>query len=114
MASAGVQTLYLQSSFHDSAADMVDPDLQLQLIARAHARGIQVVGWYLPTLDDPNNDLRRILAVAALPVDGLAIDIESRKVADVAERNRRLVALSAIVRQHLPAARWWRSFCRLS
>jgi hypothetical protein len=80
----------------------VDRDLLQQLISRAHARGIQVIGWYLPTLEDLNNDMRRIYAVSQLAVDGVAIDIESRKVADVAERNRRLVALSGAIRQYLP------------
>ena len=34
--------------------------------------------------------------------EGISVDVESRKVADVAERNRRLVALSSALRQSLP------------
>ena len=102
MATDGVQTLYIQSAFWDAPTDIVDRDRLLTLIARAHQRGIQVIGWYLPTLEDLNRDLTRVVAVAQLPVDGVAVDIESRKVDDVAERNRRLVTLSRAIRDALP------------
>jgi hypothetical protein len=46
--------------------------------------------------------MQRLVAIAGLPVDGLAIDIESRKVADVNDRNERLLSLSAALRQRLP------------
>src|SRR5438874_2594458 len=94
MASVGVQTLYIQAAFWDAPTDIVDRDRLMTLIARAHQHGIQVIAWYLPTLEDLNHDLGRLMAVAQLPVEGISVDIESRKVADVAERNRRLVALS--------------------
>ena len=103
MAGEGVQTLYLQGSKHDSPTDILEPDRLQAIIDKAHSRGIRVVMWYLPTLVDPGADLRRIKAVAGLRnTDGIAIDIEARNVADVAERNRRLVALSGAVRAALP------------
>lgn len=102
MASLGVRTLYIQASRYDHPADVVDLDLLQPLIDRAHARGMAVVGWYLPTLTDPAADLRRTLAMAALGIDGIGIDIESRAVADVADRNARLVAYAAAVRAALP------------
>ncbi len=102
MADLGVQTLYLQASKWDSPTDILEPERLMPLIDRAHARGMRVVGWYLPTFEDPSADLRRLLAVAALPLDGLGVDIESRVVADVAERNHRLVDLSTALRQALP------------
>src|SRR5207245_4143860 len=80
----------------------VDPDLLMPIISRAHADGMRIVGWYLPTLTDQGADLRRLLAVANLPIEGLAVDIGSRDVSDVNERNRRLVSLSAQLRQALP------------
>ena len=102
MAAAGVQTLFLQTAKHDTPQDISEPELLVPIINRAHQHGIEVVAWYLPTLEDPANDLRRLVASANLDVDGLAVDIESRKVADVNERNRRLIDLSAALRQAVP------------
>ncbi len=103
MVAAGVQTLYLQASKHDAPTDVLEPELLQSIIDTAHGKGIRVVVWYLPTLVDTGADLRRIRAVAGLRnIDGIAIDIEARNIADVAERNRRLVDLSGAVRRELP------------
>jgi hypothetical protein len=102
MADAGVQTVFLQTAKGDTPDDINRRDLLLPIIDRAHARGMKVVAWYLPTLDDPANDLRRLIASANLDVDGLAVDIESRSVSDVNERNRRLIDLSSQLRNALP------------
>ncbi len=102
MAAEGVQTLYIQASRWNSPTDILDPERLQLLIDRAHGHGMSVVAWYLPTLEDLTVDLRRILAVAALDVDGIGIDIEARNVGDVGERNRRLVELSARLRASLP------------
>ncbi len=102
MAAEGVQTLYIQASKHDAPEDVLERDRLLAIIYRAQAKGMRVVAWYLPTLIDPAADMRRLLAVSSLPVDGLAVDIEARNVSDVAERNRRLVQLSADLRAALP------------
>ena len=102
MAEHGAQTLYIQAAKQDSAGDVVDPALLQQFIDRAHARGMGVVAWYLPTLVDPAKDLTRLVAIAGLRVEGIAVDIESRDVADAAERSNRLVDLSAALRQALP------------
>ena len=103
MVAAGVQTLYIQASKHDAPTDVLEPDLLQAIIDGAHARGIRVVVWYLPTLVDTGADLRRLKAVAGLRnVDGIAVDIEARNVADVAERNRRLIDLSGALRRALP------------
>ena len=103
MVQRGVQTLYIQASKWDSEADIVDPDLLQPILDRAKARGVRVVAWYLPTLTDLQRDLQRMVAIAGLPnVDSLGVDIEARNVADVDDRNRRLVQLSVAVRQALP------------
>ncbi len=102
MAGEGVQTLYLQTAKHDTPDTILEPDLLLPIIQRAHERGIRVVAWYLPTLEDVADDLNRLVASANLDVDGIAVDIEARNVADVAERSRRLVALSEQLRKALP------------
>jgi hypothetical protein len=102
MAALGVRTLYIQASKWDSPSDVLEPERLRPIIDRAHALGMDVVGWYLPTLVDPGADLRRMLAIADFGVDGLAVDIEARNVGDVAERNRRLVELSRALRAALP------------
>jgi len=103
MADAGVQTLFIQASKHDSPTDVLEPELLQAHIDRAKKQGLQVVAWYLPTLVDVGADLRRLKAIAALRnLDGLAVDIEARNVADVNDRNDRLVELSAALRKALP------------
>jgi hypothetical protein len=103
MAGQGVRTLYFQPARFDSPAPGVVEEAQARaLIDRAHGHGMRVVGWYLPTMVDPAFDRSQIDAVAALPVDGLGIDIESTLLPDEAERNRRVVALSAALRAAYP------------
>jgi hypothetical protein len=102
MASLGVQTLYIQPTRWDAETVLLEPDRLLSLINRARADGMRVVAWYLPDLGDDNTDWQRLTAIAQLPIDGLGIDIESRKVPDVAERNRRVVALSQALRAQFP------------
>ena len=102
MAGLGVRTLYIQASKHDAPTDVLEPELLTQWIDGARRRGIRVVAWYLPTLVDPARDLQRMVAIAGLPVDSVAVDIESKDVPNLAERNRRLVAYSARLRQALP------------
>jgi hypothetical protein len=102
MAADGVQTLFIQAGKWDAPTDVLEPDRLVQFIHDAHANGIRVVAWYLPTLVDPTVDLQRMLAVASLDVDGFAVDMEARDVADPADRSARAVALSAALRTALP------------
>ena len=102
MAQAGVQTLYVQTSKWDSPTDVLEPERLLPLIERAHQHGMRVVAWYLPTFEDPQRDMARLMAASRLPVDALSVDIESLKLKDVPERNRRLVEISTNLRRELP------------
>jgi hypothetical protein len=102
MADLGARTLFIQGSKWDSPTDVLEPLRLGAIVERARARGMSVVVWYLPTLVDVEADLRRLLALASLPVDGLAVDIEALNVDDVAERSRRLVELSTRLRAALP------------
>ncbi len=102
MARLGVRTIYLQTARPDTPEDVLEPARLRPLIARAQAQKMAVVAWFLPDLSDPTADLRHLLAASRLGVDGLGVDIESRSVTPVAERNRRLVALSAALRKALP------------
>jgi hypothetical protein len=87
LAAAGVQALYVQTATYRHPADVLDADLQRRIIARAHQRGVRVVGWYLPQHVDEALDLRRMSAAIALGYDGFAVDIESRDNPDLAARN---------------------------
>jgi len=102
MASLGIQTLYIQAARIDGPNGVAEPARLNAIIQRAHAHGIRVVVWYLPTLTDVNADLSRLLAIAALPVEGIAVDIESREVSDPNDRSARLVDLSNRLRAALP------------
>jgi hypothetical protein len=102
MADFGVQTLYVQAAKQASPNDVVDVSLLRPIISRAHARGLRVIAWYVPTLEDTAKDLRKLLAITALDVEGVGVDIESRAVSVAGERSRRLVDLSIALRQHLP------------
>ena len=102
MAEAGVQTLYVQTAHTRSATPgVMEPERLAPIIQRAHNHGMHVVAWYLPTFEDVDADLRRLTESAALDVGGLAVDIESTAILDVAERNRRLLDLSARLRAAL-------------
>lgn len=106
MAALGVDTLYLQAAQRDARIDgaTVDPDLLVRFLRRAHARGLRVVAWYLPRLDDVDGDLRRIRALRRFDeggqrFDGLALDIEwVEGIPDTRLRNAALVGLSRDVR----------------
>ena len=103
MADMGIQTLYLQTSHLGVPGQAVlEPERLEGLIDAAHEHGLSVVAWYLPTLEDIDVDLERLLASAELDVDGLAVDIESTNVEDPDERNARLLELSAGLRDELP------------
>jgi len=77
----GVRTVYLQTSRFSADYDLA-PQAGRWLDA-AHARGLAVVGWYLPGYGDMQRDLRRTLAVADLVTpaggrfDAIGVDIEA-------------------------------------
>ena len=102
IAAAGVQTIYIQATKWDAKSDVAEPERLLPIIGRAHQLGLNVVVWYLPALTDVNLDLRRTVAIANLDVDGISIDIETNRVKDLAERNRRIITYSTALRELLP------------
>ena len=69
-----------------------------------HARGVRVVAWYLPGHVKPALDQRRALAMLSFRTatggafDGVALDIESTKLRNVALRSRRAVTLTRQLR----------------
>jgi hypothetical protein len=79
----GVRTLYLQVAKDDprSPGVITNPDRARAVLRRAHARGMRVVAWYLPTHRDAGLDLRRARALVKFTADGrhfdgIALDIE--------------------------------------
>jgi hypothetical protein len=105
MAAVGVRTLYFQPARFDSPEPgLVEPDAARAIVARAHANGMAVVGWYLPTMVDPAHDRSQVDAVLELPLDGFGLDIESTRLDDEAERNARVVQLAADLRAAHPDA----------
>lgn len=109
-AALGVRTIYLQAARLDDRADgrLLDEALLAEFLLRAHARDVDVVGWYLPRFEDVDADLDRLLAIAEFEVlghrfDGVAVDIEFIEgVPDPTDRSARLVDLSARLRAARP------------
>jgi hypothetical protein len=107
-AANGVKTIYIQGAKRSPKTpySLLSRDRLGAILLAAHARGIRVVAWYLPTFDSPSADFMHLDAMMQFKVngqhfDGIGLDIESTKV-PVATRNARLVALSQRVR-----ARTW-------
>jgi len=105
MAKLGVRTLYLQVGRNDAKPTrrLVDEPLVRAFVGAAHRVGIAVVAWYLPSLDDVAADFRPLEGIGRLRVngrgfDGIALDMESTDVADVAQRSNRLVQLTKRLR----------------
>src|SRR5262245_45924993 len=105
----GVRTLYLETSNSSQRTDVVRPAEVSALIEAAHAAGIDVVGWYLPSFTDPAKDTRRSLAAIRFRTptgqrfDSFALDIEASLERKVGVRNARLLAFSRLLRRSVPA-----------
>jgi hypothetical protein len=100
----GVQTLFVETGNYRQRVDVVGRRQLGSVIEAAHALGISVVAWYLPDFVNQARDLRRARAAINFRTtsgdrfDSFALDIESSLVRNTAERNRRLLALSARLR----------------
>ena len=105
----GVRTLYLETSNYSHPAAIVYPAATGRFLDAAHAAGIGVVAWYLPSFAHPSADLRHALAAIRFRsaggerFDSFALDIEASVVRNVKLRSRRLLALSSSIRQAAPA-----------
>jgi hypothetical protein len=100
----GVETLFIETGNFRQGVDVVGRRQLASLIDAAHGLGISVVAWYLPDFVNQARDLRRARAAINFRTtsgdrfDSFALDIESSLVRNTAERNRRLLALSARLR----------------
>ena len=100
----GVHTVFVETANDRSATDVVNPAALGAFADALQARGIQVVGWYLPGFAQPAVDLRRTRAMLAFRTpagaafDGVALDIESLRLKSVGLRTTRLLALGRTLR----------------
>jgi hypothetical protein len=104
MAQDGAQTLYLETGNYKQKADLVRPRVLSRFLDAAHAAGLRVVAWYLPSFVGTRRDERRALAAihfrsaSGERFDTFALDIEATLVRPIPLRNRRLLQLSARLR----------------
>jgi hypothetical protein len=105
MADRGVGTLFLQTSNYRLPGPLFRPAALSRLLASADQHGIRTIAWYLPGLDDPRRDWRRVEAAVTHVTpwghrfDGFALDIEATLVPDIRLRNRRMLQLSNRLRR---------------
>ncbi len=105
IASRKVRTVWVETANDGAPVDVVDPVRLGRLVDALHARGVRVVAWYLPGHVKPALDQRRALAMLSFRTatggefDGVALDIESTKLRNVALRSRRAVALTGQLRE---------------
>jgi hypothetical protein len=108
MVQHGVSTLFLQTSNYEMSSDVVRPARISRFIEAAHANGMEVVAWYLPSLVNVARDQRRSLAALNFKTpdgehfDSFALDIESSIVKPASTRSARLVLLSRRLRAAAP------------
>jgi hypothetical protein len=99
-----VETIYLQTATHGSSNPIVHPRATKDFLAAAHRRGMEVVGWYVPSFTRPRRDLRMArtglnFGRRAGGFDSFALDIETTNVANIRQRNHRLIWLSKKLRR---------------
>ena len=108
MAKHDVRTLFFETSNYQMRQDVVRRDRVDRFIAAAHAQGLQIVAWYLPSLTDLSRDLRRSLAAVNYTTstgeqfDSFALDIEATLVRSPSLRNARLLQLATRLRAAAP------------
>lgn len=109
IAARGVKTVYLETANDRTPTDLFRPDRLGRLLDAAHAQGLEVVAWYLPSFTNLKRDLRRSLAAIEFrsatggAFDGFALDIESPAVKSPTRRTARLLTLSRQLRDAVGA-----------
>jgi hypothetical protein len=104
IAQSGAKTLFLQTCNYRCRYDIHRPETVSRWIEAAHGQGMRIVAWYLPSFENQRKDFRRSMTAIRFrsaqgqTFDSFALDIESRNVNPVEERNRRLLALSHRIR----------------
>ena len=105
MAARRVKTVWVETANYGASVDVVEPVRLGRLVDALHARGIRAVAWYLPGHVNPTLDRRRALAMLSFRTpngdgfDGVALNIESTRLRNVALRSQRAVTLARQLRQ---------------
>jgi hypothetical protein len=105
MAARKLQSVWVETANVGASVDVVEPVRLGRLVDALHARGIRVVAWYLPGHVRPELDRRRALAMLSFRTpaggafDGVALNIESTRVKNVAVRSQRAVTLARQLRE---------------
>jgi hypothetical protein len=105
MAAQGARTLFLETCNYKCKRDLFRPLIMSRWIDAAHANGMRIVAWYLPSFDNLDTDRKRSVAAIRFEsatgqtFDSFALDIEARLVNPVERRNRRMVELSKRIRR---------------
>jgi hypothetical protein len=108
MARHGVRTLYLETGNYSHAAPVFRPADAGRFIDAAHAAGLRIVAWYLPSFLNVKIDARKALgairfrSATGQAFNGFALDIEATKVRSLTLRNHRLLNLSTRLRLSVP------------
>jgi hypothetical protein len=103
-----VRTLFLETSNYQMRRDLVRPDRIGRFVEAAHAEGLQIVAWYVPSFENLARDKRRALAAIDFrsrggeSFDSFALDIEARVVRSAPARSARLVLLARRLRAAAP------------
>ena len=90
IAARGVKTVWAETANYRASADVVQPMRLGRFVEALHARGVRVVGWYLPGHVNHGLDIRRARALLAFRTasgqgfDGIALNIEGTKLRNVA------------------------------
>jgi hypothetical protein len=104
MKSLGVTTLYLETSNYSRTVDLVRPAVLGRFLEAAHAAGLRVAAWYLPSFANVARDLRRSLAAIDFrspngeAFDSFALDIEASVVKPASKRTARVLLLASRLR----------------
>jgi hypothetical protein len=99
LAAHGVRTAWIETANDRSKTDVVQAAGLARFVDALHARGIAAVAWYLPGHDRTGKDLRRARAMLSFRTpagegfDGVALDIESLRAKNVAQRTARMLDL---------------------
>ena len=104
IAARRIKTVWVETANYGASVDVVDPVRLGRFVDALHASGVRAVAWYLPGHVRPALDSRRARAMLTFRTprggefDGIALNIESTRLRDVALRSRRAVALTREVR----------------
>lgn len=95
----GVQTLFVETSNYSRGFAVYQPSAMSRLLKAAHAKGMDVIAWYLPGFYNVGFDYRRSMAAIRFHrngqrFDGFGLDIEHSGLTPASKRSDRLVAIS--------------------